>query len=94
ILLSVLSKNRAGTWFSSQRARNPLLSFFCPTDHSLGWEERGKSNSIDCLICHAQLDWIGATLQRRVHMRASGPPSTPGPRGRAVPGGRATLLNG
>ncbi len=54
ILLSVLSKNRAGTWFSSQRARNPLWSFFCPTDHSLGWEERGKSSSIDCLICHAQ----------------------------------------
>ena len=54
IPLSVLSKNRAGTWFSSQRARHPLWSFFCPTDHSLGWEERGKSSSIDCLICHAQ----------------------------------------
>ncbi len=37
--------------------------------------------------------WIGTTLQIRVHMRASGPPSTPGPRGQTVPGGRAALLN-
>ena len=54
ILLSVLAKNRAGTWFSSQRSRHPLWSFFCPTDPSLGWEERGKSSSVDCLICYTQ----------------------------------------
>ena len=27
-MLSVLAKNRAGTWWSSQRSRNPLWSFF------------------------------------------------------------------
>ena len=54
VLLSVLAKNLAGTWYMSQRARYPMWSFFCPTDPSLGWEERGKSISVDCLICHAQ----------------------------------------
>ena len=53
-LLSVLSKNRAGTWFSSQRSRHAVWSFFCPSDPSLGWEERGKAVQVDCLICHAQ----------------------------------------
>ena len=53
-LLSVLAKNRAGTWFSSQRARHAVWSFFCPSDPSLGWEERAKADQIDCLICHAQ----------------------------------------
>ena len=52
-LLSVLFKNRAGTWFSSQRSRHPVWSFFCPSDSSLGWEERGKAVHVDCLICHA-----------------------------------------
>ena len=53
-LLSVLAKNRAGTWFSSQRARHVVWSFFCPSDPSLGWEDRGKAVMVDCLICHAQ----------------------------------------
>ena len=53
-MLSVLAKNRAGTWWSSQRSRNPVWSFFCPADHNLGWEERGKAENIDCLICYAQ----------------------------------------
>lgn len=52
-MLVVLAKNRAGTWWSSQRNRNPLWSFFCPSYRRLGWEERGKSKNIDCLICHA-----------------------------------------
>ena len=53
-LLSVLAKNLAGTWFNSQRARHKVWAFFCPTDSTLSWEERGKAKDIDCLICQAE----------------------------------------
>ena len=53
-MLAALAKNRAGTWWSSQRTRNPLWSFFCPADHRLGWEERSKTDNIDSLIFYAQ----------------------------------------
>ena len=54
IMLRVLAKNRIGTWFSCQRSRFPLWSFFCPADASLTWEERGKCTQVECLICYAQ----------------------------------------
>jgi membrane-bound lytic murein transglycosylase B len=54
VLLGVLAKNKIGTWFSCQRSRFPLWSFFCPADASLTWEERGKCDQVECLICYAQ----------------------------------------
>ena len=53
-LLSVLAKNLAGTWFNSQRARHKVWAFFCPTDSTLSWEERGRAKDVDCLICYAE----------------------------------------
>ena len=54
ILLSVLSKNLAGTWQGSQRSVTPVWGLFVPSDPTLEHAARVKSTAVTCLICHAQ----------------------------------------